>query len=209
MAMVEATAVIRALLSSAVLCAFAGCEIEYVVPMDTGATTTGSSTDSETDPTETSGTCEAPMLACGDACVDPDSDPQHCGECGEDCGPGGSCVAGDCIDACGDACDRYTEVCAVGTCMCRVGFTACGDTCVDLQTNASFCGECDEDCLDEPGETYVCETGQCYEDVECSPGLTQCGQSCVDVQTHPLHCDECDRACDGDEVCIDGDCEDL
>ncbi len=207
--------------AAAVLWVATGCEVEYVVPIENGTdASTGTGTDpdtgrtaaSDTDPAATSDTsqpCEDPMLICDGACVDPDTNPQHCGECGEDCDAGGSCVAGDCIDACGDSCNRDTEVCAGGTCMCRIGFTACGTACVDLQTNASFCGACDEDCLDEPGEEYVCEAGECYDDTGCSVGLTQCGHSCVDLQSHPLHCDECDRPCDGDEVCIDGDCEDL
>ncbi len=200
----------------------AGCPVEYVVPIeqdtqsdastetnadtdDAGPMETGSETDGQ-------GGCESPMLVCDGACIDPDTDRQHCGECGESCGPGGSCVNGDCVDACGDTCDRYREVCLNGTCVCRLGFDRCGDVCVDLQSNPAYCGQCTESCLDdkgEIGEVHLCEAGNCFDDIGCSAGLTQCGQSCVDLQTHPLHCDECGRACDGDEVCIGGECEEL
>ena len=184
-----------------------GCPVEYVVPLEEE---TLSSTNADSDGSE-AGECALPMLECFGDCIDPDVDDDHCGECGEDCGPGGTCVAGDCVDACGDSCDRNRELCIGGTCECRVGFTRCGDVCVDLDTNPAFCGECSENCLDDDddGDVYVCEAGICFDDVGCSVGLTQCGQSCVDLQTHPLHCDECGRACDGDEVCIGGECEDL
>lgn len=39
--------------------------------------------------------CEAPQMLCDTACVDLDSDPEHCGACGHDCG-GGACMAGAC-----------------------------------------------------------------------------------------------------------------
>lgn len=199
----------------------AGCPVEYVVPVaqDTQAESSTDTESSDTDESETEadsgtggGDCMAPMLVCGGTCIDPSMDSEHCGECGEDCGPGGTCVNGDCVDACGDTCDRHREVCLNGTCVCRLSFTRCGDVCVDLQSNPAYCGECTESCLDEDGEAgevHLCEAGDCFDEGGCSTGLTQCGQSCVDLQTHPLHCDECGRACDGDEVCINGECEDL
>ncbi len=192
----------------------AGCAVEYVVPLEreTEAATEDAASPTSSDDTSTAvepGVCEAPMLECAGDCIDPDTNRRHCGECGEDCGPGGRCVAADCIDACGDSCDDEREVCVGGDCICRLGFSRCGDVCVDLDTNPAFCGECDESCLDDE-EPEVCEAGDCVdEEIGCSPGLTQCGQSCVNLRSHPLHCDECGRACDGDEVCIDGDCEDL
>jgi hypothetical protein len=41
--------------------------------------------------------CDAPKIKCGDVCLDPRSDPQNCGACGNRCPPGGSCVSGRCL----------------------------------------------------------------------------------------------------------------
>src|SRR5688500_3296389 len=43
--------------------------------------------------------CAAPLVACGDACVDTRTDAAHCGACDTPCGAGESCVAGAC-EAC-------------------------------------------------------------------------------------------------------------
>jgi hypothetical protein len=40
--------------------------------------------------------CERPLVGCMDRCVDLQTEPKHCGRCGADCGPMGSCVAGTC-----------------------------------------------------------------------------------------------------------------
>lgn len=36
------------------------------------------------------------LTECGGICVDPSSDPNHCGACNNACGPGSSCVDGEC-----------------------------------------------------------------------------------------------------------------
>ena len=41
-------------------------------------------------------TCDAPLEACGSACVDKQSSAQHCGRCDRACGTGSSCSAGRC-----------------------------------------------------------------------------------------------------------------
>lgn len=42
------------------------------------------------------GTCASGFEACGHVCVDPLSDPNHCGGCGVVCSPSLACVAGSC-----------------------------------------------------------------------------------------------------------------
>lgn len=45
----------------------------------------------------TDGTCSCPAeRACGDGCVDIQTDPDHCGGCGIECAPGQGCVDGGC-----------------------------------------------------------------------------------------------------------------
>ncbi|MGH1348575.1 MAG: hypothetical protein ACRBN8_43920 [Nannocystales bacterium] len=194
-----------------------GCPVEYTVPLETeGGTSQGQEADQgeTSQPTEDNdtGDCLAPNLACEDGCIDPESDSNHCGDCDRGCGAGGTCIEAQCVDSCGNACDLVTEVCSSGSCECRPGFDRCDGACVDLDTNAAHCGECGEVCAeDEKGEIelYLCEAGDCHdEDVTCARGLTECGQSCVDLESHPLHCDACNRSCDGDQVCIEGECLD-
>ncbi|MDQ2653618.1 MAG: hypothetical protein M3Z20_11325 [Chloroflexota bacterium] len=40
--------------------------------------------------------CAVEETCCAGACVDPQHDPLHCGECGKACGTGARCVAGEC-----------------------------------------------------------------------------------------------------------------
>jgi hypothetical protein len=41
--------------------------------------------------------CEAPRVGCMDRCVDLQTEPKHCGRCGNDCGPMVSCLGGTCM----------------------------------------------------------------------------------------------------------------
>ena len=40
----------------------------------------------------------------------------------------------------------------------------------------------------------------------CGAGLALCGASCVDLLTDKSNCGFCAQACDGNLVCLDGDC---
>jgi hypothetical protein len=40
--------------------------------------------------------CSAPLVACMDRCADLQTEPKHCGRCGNDCGPMGTCMDGTC-----------------------------------------------------------------------------------------------------------------
>ena len=70
--------------------------------------------------------CVAPLEDCARACVDVETDRQHCGSCAARCGAG--------------------EVCEVGRCVCAPAFV-CGGSCVDLMVDAQHCGACDNACL--------------------------------------------------------------
>ncbi len=188
------------------------CSVEYTVPLDTDGPTSSDSGDNDGSENGDDDTCDEALLSCGGDCVDPQEDPAHCGGCDQPCDENASCEGGECLDSCGGACDPTTEVCIEDACVCRSGFDRCGDMCVDPDSNVANCGECGEDCVeveDEGVEVGICEDRDCRDhDAACSDGLTQCGQSCVDLASHPLHCDACNRACDGDQECIDGQCED-
>lgn len=65
---------------------------------------------------------------CDGRCVDVQTDPDHCGECGNACAAGETCQGGQCGVACGnDFCPIATEVCDNGSCRtCDV----CGSGCL-------------------------------------------------------------------------------
>jgi hypothetical protein len=75
-----------------------------------------------------------PQNTCGNACVDKQTDPTHCGNCNVVCPSGSSCTAGDCL--------------------CDGGLTACNDVCVDTMSDPSHCGGCNKPCS-------ACSLGQC------------------------------------------------
>jgi hypothetical protein len=160
-------------------------------------------------------------------CTDTMTNPLHCGECGNACGLGESCVdgtcetvceegftdcGGTCVDtdasrghcgSCGNTC-ASGEVCVDGTCELSCGGsteTLCGDACVDLSSNPLHCGACDNACA--AGE--VCSGGSCV--LSCGGSTpTRCGDACVDTDTNPLHCGGCDAACADSEACEEGSC---
>ena len=120
---------------------------------------------------------------CGDACVNTDTDRNHCGACAAACPDG--------------------EVCSSGACAlsCQAGLTDCSGSCVDLQTDRSNCGACETECPD--GE--VCSSGACA--LSCQAGLTDCSGSCVNTDTDRNHCGACGTACLDGEVCSVGVCQ--
>jgi parallel beta-helix repeat protein len=87
-----------------------------------------------------------------------------------------------------------------GGTSCSDPLTLCGDSCVDLSSNAANCGECGVTCA----ENEVCSAGACAS--VCAEGLTQCGQECVDVNIHIFHCGGCDQPCESGQTCEQGRC---
>lgn len=93
-------------------------------------------------------TCEANELACGGACIDPQRDNDHCGQCDLPCTGGLVCGNGMCAEGC------------------PTGQELCGGTCTDTQTDADHCGTCDNACAAD----QECREGSCQ--VRCDVGLT-------------------------------------
>ncbi|MEM9192184.1 MAG: hypothetical protein AAGF12_23630 [Myxococcota bacterium] len=83
--------------------------------------------------------CDIGELQCGGVCIRPDTDPNHCGGCGNACGP--------------------TELCASGMCvaMCPVAQVPCGGSCIDpLGNDPDNCGGCNVRCA-----SGICSAGVC------------------------------------------------
>jgi len=130
--------------------------------------------------------CAAPLLQCGDSCVDTSIDALHCGGCDTACDlrNGESCVDGSCKLECGS------------------GTVACGTRCVDTQTDTAHCGNCTTVCDASSGE--VCANGTCT--LACGGGSTDCNGECVNTTNDPNHCGDCDTVCKGGQVCSEGAC---
>jgi hypothetical protein len=71
--------------------------------------------------------CAAPLVKCGNACIDVDANPQHCGKCNESCESGESCTAGECT-------------------KCGAGQTRCKGRCVNTLIDPAHCGRCSRAC---------------------------------------------------------------
>ncbi len=120
--------------------------------------------------------CTPGLEPCGNRCVDPGTDTNHCGGCNRRC-----------------AFPHAAATCGAGQCqmgVCDAGFADCNgsvaDGCeIDTQTDAANCGICGRNCPQAE---------------EC------CGGACVDIETDPDHCGACNRACATDQTCTSGRC---
>jgi hypothetical protein len=160
--------------------------------------------------------CREGALECGGVCVDPASDPDNCGGCGVVCD--GACVegvcAGDFPGGCDDVngCPREPEAGAnpdhgsltdgggeleVGP-ICQLGELACGEACVDADSDPDHCGGCGVDCGDG-----VCSDGVCAE--RCEAPMELCGAACLDLDSDPDNCGGCGVVCDSG-LCAEGVC---
>lgn len=118
------------------------------------------------------GVCACPSAraaACGVGCVDLQSDPDHCGACGNSCGAGSWCDQGQC------SCSQPQSWCP------RLG-------CVDLARDVASCGACGNACTGNAR----CEMGRCV--TPCAEGTHRCGDRCLaddDVASCGERCDPC------------------
>ncbi len=133
--------------------------------------------------------CEESLTACGDQCVDLDSNRAHCGACDDPCEDDALCSSGECIDSCPD--DQ----------------SACSGECVDLDNSDDHCGECDSPCTTNIlGAEASCEEGECT--IACVvEGHTRCDGVCVDLDSDRNHCGQCGDACEPSELCHEGGCQ--
>ncbi|MBL8684028.1 MAG: hypothetical protein JNK05_32950 [Myxococcales bacterium] len=181
-------------------CGRAGCEPETrgelrSVREDAGppevsvvSTLDAAAMDASIDAPSEAGPCAAGLILCGGSCVDPTSNPSHCGGCGRGCtGLAGvataSCTASQCrIDQCEQG---------LGNCD---GEAANG--CETSLNGVMNCGACGARCS---GATPICNaagrTAMCSSGCNTAGGETRCGMTCVDVQTSLQHCGRCDNMC--------------
>jgi hypothetical protein len=138
--------------------------------------------------------CAPEQRLCEGRCVDPSSNPNHCGGCGVACPAAGP---------------NAVAVCAAGRCAvaCASGFADCdGDASngceADTASSVAHCGRCGRACAAPAGMSPMCAMGTCS---ACPMGLQACGASCVDTQTSSAHCGDCGTSC-GALPCVAGRC---
>ena len=126
----------------------------------------------------------------------------HCGACGNECSD-----------------QNGTPSCVNRECQieCDTGFFDCNmsrdDGCErNIGNDVTNCGECDNECPFEMGETPFCVDGECGATV-CPDGFGNCdgtGDDCEkDLTNDVLHCGDCGRQCTvfkGTPRCDDDGC---
>ena len=133
-------------------------------------------------------TCQAGLVNCGGACVDPATSRAHCGAAGDCSNAGAGNSAGA---SCGAG-----NLCVAGSCAvsCPAGSLNCGGVCINPATDNGHCGATG-DCSNAGAgnsagsactQGQVCNTGACA--VTCQAGLINCGGTCVDPATSRAHC---------------------
>jgi len=142
--------------------------------------------------------CNAGYTSCGGACIDEQTDNNNCGGCGSQfaCTNGRTCQAGRCgcpvaTHDCSGNCSSNTSSasCGLTSCSpcpippngsascdgtscgirCTSPYTACGSTCIDLQTDDNNCGNC--------GSQYACTGG-----AHCTSGTCQTSPAVLQFQ---------------------------
>lgn len=115
----------------------------------------------------------------GDACIDLETDNDHCGECGNACPAGVPCTA--------------------GACTCPAGEDLCNGSCIDTMADHENCGSCDNACA----ANKVCWQGVC---ADTCAALTECNGGCIDTQSDPDNCGACGNSCGDGNACEMGGC---
>ncbi|AKU94963.1 hypothetical protein AKJ09_01627 [Labilithrix luteola] len=132
-------------------------------------------------------------------------DPNHCGFCGNKCGPGQLCwdANGDHVPECG--CTKANET------MCG-SFQDLKLRCVDLLNDVENCGTCYKGCkAPKANQIAACRKGVC--ELDCAPGWGDCdldpSNGCeTDLASTDAHCGACGNRCDtqAGQPCIEGQC---
>lgn len=132
--------------------------------------------------------CES--KCCGEACVDTNSNPLHCGACGVQCDTNEQCSGGKCVKQ-----------------GCTLPLRMCSGQCVDLSSDPNNCDRCGKVC----GDNMKCVGGQCYCEsnfVNCDNDITNgCELSvndCVCAPGSKLSCYDHDAATNGVGACKSG-----
>jgi len=149
--------------------------------------------------------CDPGLTLCdGRACVDLETDPSHCGACGNACDPTngtGTLPPPDTFYGCQNG--TCAVMCARDRADCDLDLENGCET--DLTLDVS-CGKCDVQC---PAGTHCLKDTFGRNVCGCPDGWTDCGGKCVDLKHGDRNnCGACGRRCSKglDENCMNGTC---
>lgn len=86
---------------------------------------------------------------------------------------------------------------------CPEGLIRCWDSCVDMSSDPTHCGDCDHACVG----SATCIEGVCILAWECLEGTVECNGQCVDLKLDPFNCGACGFWCLDGEACNEGVCD--
>ncbi len=151
------------------------------------------------------------VCCAGGGCTTLLSDPLNCGECGNACPSGLSCISGHCEAT---TCQGATNGVACGT---NAQNECCSSACVDVQTDTTSCGSCGVHCSGaETCQGGLCGFNTCTSTVQgdpCHLSTTPwytgscCGTACVDTSTDSANCGGCNLPCGVGTTCTNGSCQ--
>lgn len=102
--------------------------------------------------------CPAGGVICDGQCVSTQSNPAHCGACGQACGSGALCAEGMCVS------------------NCPAPTTKCEQACVDTSSDAFNCGSCGSSC----SASEQCQAGACVGTTTTTTGAGGSGSTATD-----------------------------
>jgi hypothetical protein len=102
-----------------------------------------------------------------------------------ECPVGSICVANTCVPGCS------------GFQPCQAGFSCCGSSCYDLETDESNCGTCNATCSPKENSNALCESGLCT--------LGTCKANFADCDANPDNGCEWNVLQDGACACVPGE----
>ena len=174
----------------------------------------------------------ADQVCCDDGCKDLRTDVDHCGTCGNACGPGqvcelglcktpGSCAGRECGGVCYEFPSVAAQVCEGCASPCGYGRNCCG-TAGGMATDWQCCTAAGENCC-AGDATQCCKS---YEDLclgvktdtrtddancgfcanPCNGGTHCCGGTCVDFNNEFYSCGSCGNTCAPSKMCCNGSC---
>lgn len=91
--------------------------------------------------------------------------------------------------------------------FCTADQMCCGGFCVDVSSNATHCGTCNNSCSQPSSDTCSLSTCTCNFGPACTGADTCCvGVGCRDLDSDPQNCGMCGRQCGANETCSGGEC---
>lgn len=160
--------------------------------------------------------CTASESCCSGTCTNTSTAPQHCGACGNACGPDSRCENGACVclsgtlgddqncGTCGNACGSGLS-CKGGACDCANGTLnddancgSCGNACPSGQSCKGGACDCTNGTLGDDANCGSCGNA-CGSSERCAGGACVCATGTLNDDAN---CGGCGNACPSGQSCV-------